>query len=702
MIGMRAWMLALGVLACRPQVPTTSSGPTVTPSAAPEHRAAPPKSPPLERVVGRFGLGDGFSCYLDAEGRVWCWGGNDRGQLGDGSEVPSPRPVQVSGLPRSVAIAAGDSHACALVEGGGLWCWGAGRGGRLGDGKGEDRRVPVRVEGVGPARWVLAAGSYTCAGTAEGLFCWGDAPALERYAASRDPGVSSLPPRRVAGIGPVDVACASDSLTCAHRGAGQVTCWPTMSRYGDQGDPAGFGELVALVCGDRQVCGLAPDGKLACIGATGKSSGWGWDAQPREFTGVPPLRDVVSAGNGRFALDREGALWEWSNRPDFFDGGRDRGPERVGEETGLRALGFGVWHVCVLDGGDQVRCAGTNWFGQLGTGVSPLALRPEPIEGARGLSRLTASWGSTCGVRDGATWCWGTLDSAPPLSEPVYPPVSLGPGVAVDGPCVLDAAGAATCEGKRVPAARPLRQIDPERRCGLGVDGIVECPRLRLDAGSFSRGDKAAEPPVPTDIVELITGYSVICGRRRGGRVSCAKFGDTVFRGGDVTLAEGRKEVPLRDAVQIVSADVLRGREPEVYSRDEPLACAVRKTGMVACWSMGPSWRLRAEPVAGLRDIVGLSASRRHACARLRDGSLRCWGSNECGQLGDGTVVRRALPGVVVPVGAVDEVVAGGCHTCARTRDGEVWCWGRHEARPAAGPRSRNRLESVVGLSRRE
>jgi alpha-tubulin suppressor-like RCC1 family protein len=65
-----------------------------------------------------------------------------------------------------------------------------------------------------------------------------------------------------------------------------------------------------------------------------------------------------------------------------------------------------------------------------------------------------------------------------------------------------------------------------------------------------------------------------------------------------------------------------------------------------------------------------------HTCARLVDGTVRCWGRNDHGQLGDGTTTDALAP--VAPVGlrGVAEVAAGSSFTCARVDGGAVQCWG--------------------------
>jgi hypothetical protein len=89
-----------------------------------------------------------------------------------------------------------------------------------------------------------------------------------------------------------------------------------------------------------------------------------------------------------------------------------------------------------------------------------------------------------------------------------------------------------------------------------------------------------------------------------------------------------------------------------------------------------------------------VAAGANHACARLVDGAVRCWGEDRLGQLGQGArwsggspdgelFLRRddeARAVQVVGIDKVEELAAGGAHTCARRSDGTVWCWGDNSA----------------------
>jgi alpha-tubulin suppressor-like RCC1 family protein len=85
--------------------------------------------------VAAIAAGFHFSLALLAEGTVEAWGGNDYGQLGDGTHERSATPVQVSGLSAVKAIDAGGTHAIALMTNKTVSVWGSNEYGELGDGE---------------------------------------------------------------------------------------------------------------------------------------------------------------------------------------------------------------------------------------------------------------------------------------------------------------------------------------------------------------------------------------------------------------------------------------------------------------------------------------------------------------------------------------------------------------------------------------
>ncbi|MGO4540048.1 RCC1 domain-containing protein [Paenibacillus sp. 2TAB19] len=97
--------------------------------------------PIVQAAVGGF-----FSMALDSDGQVWSWGWNKQGQLGDGTADQNRLiPMPITGLSNIVAVSAGYNHALALDENGDVWAWGQNTNGAVGDGTYTERRTPVKV-----------------------------------------------------------------------------------------------------------------------------------------------------------------------------------------------------------------------------------------------------------------------------------------------------------------------------------------------------------------------------------------------------------------------------------------------------------------------------------------------------------------------------------------------------------------------------
>lgn len=114
---------------------------------------------------------------LTASGRVYAWGKNDLGELGDGSHLDRHHPVQVR-LSRGIrirAISAGCDHSLAITSAGRVLAWGDNQYGQLGSGTTTSSDVPIRVRlPSGATAKITAAGCYhSIAMTSAGLFGWG-------------------------------------------------------------------------------------------------------------------------------------------------------------------------------------------------------------------------------------------------------------------------------------------------------------------------------------------------------------------------------------------------------------------------------------------------------------------------------------------------------------------------------------------------
>lgn len=112
--------------------------------------------------VAAIAAGKGYhSLALKADGTVWAWGFNVKGQLGDGTTTSRSTPIQVTGLSNVAAIGAGIQYSLAIRNDGILWAWGLNKYGQLGDGTTTDRYTPVQVTGLGSVT-AVAEGAGHC------------------------------------------------------------------------------------------------------------------------------------------------------------------------------------------------------------------------------------------------------------------------------------------------------------------------------------------------------------------------------------------------------------------------------------------------------------------------------------------------------------------------------------------------------------
>ncbi len=114
------------------------------------------------------------TCALLENKQIVCWGKNDVGQLGSGTDENSNVPVYVKGINDALAISTGLDFSCAIVTGGKVVCWGLNDSGQLGYKKDPYSYIPVEVSGISDATAIAAGWDAVCAITEIGeVECWG-------------------------------------------------------------------------------------------------------------------------------------------------------------------------------------------------------------------------------------------------------------------------------------------------------------------------------------------------------------------------------------------------------------------------------------------------------------------------------------------------------------------------------------------------
>ncbi len=370
-----------------------------------------------DQIVSIAG-GARHTCAIRSTGVAVCWGRNDQGQLGDGTTVERTTPVQVVGLVGALEIdtsfgnfPGAQRFSCARTDSV-VWCWGGNEQGQLGNGDtiGFSPRPEVVVDlpGIGfidrtllqPS---LSVGSaHTCANEfdVEGMpplrdtRCWGRnfANAIASF------GSEFTSPQNALGYpnATFDVSVAAgEGHTCAaftNGGARRVRCRGSNAglAQGTGGDmTVGLDVLdagVNFTCGIERPSGAAvpSPGPVRCWGENGSGnlgSGNTTDrASPERVLGVlgdGPLDDVVDLATGSSfacAVRATGQVVCWGNNSfgQMADGTTTtaRRPVVIPGIDDAIAVGAGFSHACAARASGRVTCWGSNRHGELGRGTT--------------------------------------------------------------------------------------------------------------------------------------------------------------------------------------------------------------------------------------------------------------------------------------------------------------------------------------------
>jgi len=229
---------------------------------------------PLENIVA-VAAGTRDACAIDAAGALWCWGGNDGGQLGDGTMTTRGYAVQVATLTNVQSVSMGIDHVCALQANTTMSCWGYGYYGELGDGTGTMRLTPMPI---GNATSVAAGGWTSCAVLANGeAQCWGRGDQERLGTGDESNAMSPVPVLSGALTGHLQrvVQIAVGGLSCAVTMDNQLLCWG-VNPHGQIGNGGGSPFPVNVPLGAAgashvyahyaHVCARSTDGNLWCWG----------------------------------------------------------------------------------------------------------------------------------------------------------------------------------------------------------------------------------------------------------------------------------------------------------------------------------------------------------------------------------------------------------------------------------------------------
>ena len=334
---------------------------------------------------------------------------------------------------------------------------------------------------------------------------------------------------------------------------------------------------------------------------------------------------VFAGSNHTCALLENRELLCWgaaaaSGAADYFTD-RLRPGRIAGLAPGVVAATGGLLHSCALFDDGGVQCWGINSNGSLGNNSTAPSLTPVIAGPMAAASSVSASANFTCAIAAGAAMCWGSGTT--------------------------------------------------------GEQG---------NGDTFDRHAPGAVSGLNASVASIATGYNAACATLAGGEARC--WGqNTAGKLGANLPSNSMQTVPVTVAADAGIAQIF----PALT-----FACAVSSVGQLLCWGANGLGQLGDGTSNGTRPgiaatlpfdagilSVASGGAAEHSCVGTVRGAM-CWGNNDHGQVGDGTVSvggqAHAIPTPVVDLHEpVVSMARGASHTCAVTQSGGVYCWGLND-----------------------
>jgi alpha-tubulin suppressor-like RCC1 family protein len=363
------------------------------------------------------------TCAILKDGSVWCWGRNERGELGDGSVTNSNVPVKTGLVGTAIQIDAsgtwqegGDplltyqAQTCAVLDDSSLWCWGANDAGQLGISSTVEQHSPQQVAALANSvQEVAVGGAHICAlKTDRTVYCWGYGTSGQVGGVPNDfdlapcgcrwtPGLRSAFPGYTSSPPPVQHIGSGNYHSCAVLASdapisgtpNTLYCWGA-NNFGQLGTGAVTADsftpvrangalnqnLERVVLGHKHGCAWKPNLGAICWGNNDAGQIGDGTANPQltpiAVGGIPGLKSMTAGAYFTGAIATAG-LWMWgeNTQGQLGDGTTDRpwSPEQINIPEAIMA-GAGEIHSCTLTSTGDIYCSGQNSYGELGNGTN--------------------------------------------------------------------------------------------------------------------------------------------------------------------------------------------------------------------------------------------------------------------------------------------------------------------------------------------
>ena len=345
-------------------------------------------------------------------------------------------------------------------------------------------------------------------------------------------------------------------------------------------------------------------------------------------------------------------------------------------EAGLsidaKTIGAGEVYSCGLTVSGAAYCWGSGGWGQLGNNDNEDQATPVAVRAPAGASFASISTGTehACAITTaGTAYCWGRSTDH-----------RLG-----NGSLTFQFQPSAV----KAPAGVTFVSIDAgtSSSCGVTSAGVAYC------WGSAALGSDASTPrgtPVAVDAPAGVTFASISVGEEHACAVTTS---GTAYCWGSNAQGQLGNPASGGSSLTPVAVAAPAGVTFVSISAGTSHTCAITPSGAAYCWGEGGYGQLgngsfdnqslpQLVSAPGGRSFASISAGRRHTCAIASTGAAYCWGEGAERQIGNGGSSNYSTPvAVTAPPGAKFVAIAAGrSHTCATTAAGAAYCWGTNNS----------------------
>jgi alpha-tubulin suppressor-like RCC1 family protein len=725
-----AMIFALMIVSCKGEMSSKEDPSTEPTTPATYTNPHPETDEQSTGYVVKISVGGTHSCALMSDDRVKCWGSrfNDAGggaiTRSISSEILEIETAASTYLSGVIDVSAGTGHTCVIMGADrSVKCWGANNSGQLGDGTNtfqKDYVITSVTDGAGGSlTGVVALSSsgrifnddiagavardwgHTCALLNTGkVKCWGY---NAFYQLGNETTVDATEPVTVGdGAGGdlegVTAISVGPRHSCALLEVGSAVCWGdnTYDQLGDTpatpGKPVyvsnGAGGVLTTItqisAGMTHTCARLSSGRVKCWGANQVTV----DSLTYD-TGALGNETNVSSATPVNVLDGSTAIL--ANVSSVASAGNYYKKPNTAEKRMLS-------NNCAIVSGGEVKCWGSNQYGSLGDETTTTRLYPVST-GLTGAVQISGGGGVYCALLSNKkVYCWGPNQFAQagrsaalyytyvPYHISDLNPITSNPG-----------------------ASLTKITLGNYHACVLKDDGSVKCWG-RNDGYELSGGGASTPTPkqVTTDGTTPVLGALDV---EAGGNHTCIITSDnkvmcwgrnSVGELGDGTNTNRQYPTYVSDGLggQLSGVSKISANGRATFSDGGGslvgYTCALMDvTGEVKCWGLnfnkvlgnGTAVNSNVPVTVGdglggnLSGVTAISAGVKHVCALMTDTTVKCWGNNSWGQLGTGNTVNSDYPTTVqaslgVDLTGVVSISVGYMHSCALLNDDSVKCWG--------------------------